>query len=834
MIASGSENERYVRMIPGYDEAVGSDGHLLQGWDRFLQGVSDTSPENRRMWRETIRRDLKEDGLTFTVSQDEQPPRHMDDLDPVPWILPQDQWAGIEKGLSQRARLLEEVVRDLTGPKRLIRKRLLPAELIFTDPAYLRPAVDLPSNMGACLFQYAADLARGPDGRMWVLEDRTQAPSGAGYALESRTILGRIFPQWISQLNVRRLAPFFRQFRSSIMRMYEGRRLEPRVVLMTPGPYSSTYFEHAYLAAYLGYTLVQGDDLVVRDGALKLKTLEGLQPVDILLRRVDSDYMDPLELRRDSFLGVPGLLGAMRAKRVASINHPGCGLLENRGLLPFLPALCKELLGEELQLPSAATWWCGQDRERNYVLDHLEDLVIKPIQHHTGERSIYGWQCSKAELETVRKRILSHPEGYVGQERIGFSTVPMLVGGGLEPRASVLRVFAAASPDGYQVMPGALARSAPQAGSQRVSRNAGGVIKDVWVLGDSPEKHRSIWIQNREERNSDWFTGVFTSRSAENLFWVGRYAERLTRQARLLRGMIQLEDVKPDIDEAPPPELLCMVKQLESLCIFPEEEEESESEHPLLDRLRLLVQSEELNGGLQWNLRALLVAAYAVRDIWSQDTWRTLITIESLGASCRVEEVHPFSLEKELDALLAGLNAFYGLNACGMTRESGWNMLMLGRAIESGIGCCDLVSNLLLPQEGEGPDYTLMEIALRQNENLITYRRHYRTTPDLLAVLDLMLTLEINPRSLSSLISEATEQFHQLPPPTLPDPLDAAVMQLKKMRTPLIEKSWKKEEDLFAGVHQTLQDVRMALEQTSSAISSAYFHHITAQTLEDY
>ncbi len=833
MIASGTENERYVRMIPGYDEAVASDGRLLRGWDQFLQGVADTPPDIRRTWRDTIRRDLKEDGLTFTVRQDDAPAQRLEDLDPVPWILPPHQWNELETGLRQRARLLEEVVRDLTGPKRLIRKRLLPAELIFTDPAYLRPAVDLPANMGACLFQYAADMARGPDGRMWVLEDRTQAPSGAGYALESRTILGRIFPQWISQLNVRRLAPYFRQFRDSMMQMYEGRRLEPRVVLMTPGPYSSTYFEHAYLAAYLGYTLVQGDDLVVRDGALKLKTLEGLQPVDILLRRVDADFMDPLELRRDSFLGVPGLLGAMRAKRVASINHPGCGLLENRGLLPFLPVLCKELLGEELLLPSAATWWCGQERERGYVLDHLEELVIKPIQHNTAERSVYGWQCSKSELEVLRQRILSHPEGYVGQQRIGFSTVPMLVGGGLEPRASVLRVFAAASPDGYQVMPGALARCAPQAGSQRVSMRSGGVIKDVWVLGEAPEEHRSIWIQNREERNSDWFTGVFTSRSAENLFWVGRYAERLTRQARLLRGMIQLEDVKLDLEQDPPPELLGMVSQLESLCDWPKEEEGTEP-RSLLERLRMLVQSEDLPGGLQWNLRSLMVAAYAVRDIWSQDSWRTLTSIESLGISCRAEEVHPFSLEKELDGLLEGLYAFYGLNACGMTRESGWNMLMLGRALESGIGLCDLIHTMLLPEEGSGPDYNLMEIALRQNENLITYRRHYRTTPDLLAVLDLMLTLEINPRSLAFHLRQAAEQLHQLPPPTIPSGLDASLIHLKQVRNPLLEKTWQSEEDLFPAVRKVLDDVRQAMEQASNAVSSAYFHHVPVRTLEKY
>lgn len=831
MIATGTVNRAYMNLLNGFDEAVGADGGISEGWAAFLRGLGNSSGKEREGWARDIRRDLREDGLTFTVSQDDRPVPRREDMDPVPWILSSTQWAVLERGIAQRARLLEAVARDLLGPRTLLRNRLVPPELVFSDPGYLRPCVGLSSNMGAFMFQYAVDLARGPDGRMRVLEDHAQAPSGAGYALESRTILGRVFPQWISNLRVRRLAPYFRQYRESLMRMYEGRRLEPRAVLMTPGPHSATYFEHAYLAAYLGYTLAQGSDLLVRDGSLRLKTLEGLQPVDILLRRVDADCMDPLELRRDGFHGVTGLLGAMRGGRAACVNHPGCGLLENRGLLPFYPALCRELLGEELETPSVATWWCGQPKERSHVLANLENLVVKPIQRRTGEAGVYGWECGPAELEALRGRILAHPRAYVGQERIGFSSVPTLVDGDLEPRPSVLRAFASASRDGYQVMPGALARSSRKANSQKVSMKSGGILKDVWVLGEAPESHHSLWLQNREERPSDWFTGVFTSRSAENLFWVGRYAERLARRIRLVRGMIQLEDAKPDPDTAPSPELIRMIELLETFCgHVPDPEEEGPN---LTGRLLDCARGSPGGGGMRQNLHAMVVAAYNVRDIWSQDTWRLLISLESIGETCFADTAHPFARENDLGVLNEKLNAFHGLIACGMTRESGWSMLMLGRSIEAGIGLCELVEGLLLNIGKPELAYSLMEVALRLNENLITYRRHFRTTPQPRAVMRLTLTSEINPRSLVFHLGQVSEYLRQLPPPMRPEILDPSSLLIKQVRGKLLDTGWRRSDPrLF--VPELLREARTSLEENSSAVSAAYFSHSAHRALEDY
>lgn len=826
------ELRHYAAQLTEYDEAMGADGEMDPNWAVVLERFLRAPPESRNAWSSTIRRDLREDGLSFTLSPTLPLPQRAEEVDPIPWIFTAEDWSPIEAGIAQRARLLELVARDLLGPRKLVCEGLIPPDLLFAHGGYLRACANLPANLGAFLFQVATDLARGPDGRMWVLDDKTQAPSGAGYALENRTILGRIFPDLLQRVRTRRLAGYFRHMREGMLSLYEGRRLEPRVVILTPGPYASTYFEHAYLASYLGYTLVQGDDLVMRDGALWLKTLEGLQPVDILIRRVDAEYCDPLELRRDSYLGVAGLLAAMRNGRAACVNHPGIGVLENRGLLPFLPGICRKWLGEELILPSAATWWCGQPREREHVLAHLHEMVIKPIHRRNGIPSVYGWRCSKQELEALRARILAQPMQYVGQEQIGFSSTPLLIDGTLQPRRSVLRTFACATPSGYEVMPGGLARAAATAGSHRVSTHEGGILKDVWVLSDRPEPYRSLWSESSAPKDNAWFGGTFTSRSADHLFWVGRYAERIARQARLFRGIIHtrgnpLEDA--EISAAVTEALLLLMDRYLGLPVK-DEEAESSLELRLLEALK----EEETPGSMLGNLRALLYAAYGVRDIWSQDSWRLLTKIEATGKRCCGENDTPWTLGDDLDELVEELYAFYGLNAGGMTRESGWSMLMMGRTLESGLGLCDLLEAMVLPEDSL-PEIRVacLDAALSLNENLITYRRHYRTTPRLVSVLDIMVSMEINPRSLLQHLSTCVEILDQLPPPAHPDALRQAQTQIKHMRARLQTRPWRTDRDM-AELPGLLREIRNALETTSLVISSSYFTHTATRAMEAY
>lgn len=831
MIANGTPNIPNPEGLQSYQERLGTDGKALESWESFLSIIRDSTSIDRDYWQNTIRREIREDGLTFALTPERAPVHRKEELDPVPWIFSADQWRKIEAGISQRARVLEAVARDLLGPRTLLSNGTLPAELFFSDTNYLHPCISLPPNMDAWLFQYAADIARGADGQFRVLEDRTQVPSGAGYALESRTIMARVFPKAISSMQIRRLAPYFRRLRESMLTLYQGRHLDPRVVLMSPGPYSPSYFEHAYLAAYLGYTLVQGSDLTVRNGCLKLKTLEGLEPVDILYRQVDAEYLDPLELKRDSFLGVPGLLGAMRTGKVATLNHPGCGLLENAGLLAFLAPLCRHFLGEELLLPSVATWWCGQPVELQHVLTNLNKLVVKPLHRKWDEPARDGRFCSNEKLAELRAKILSHPQGYVAQEPMSYSSLPSLVGDQIVERIGGLRSFAFAKPGGdYEVMPGALARSAGETsgGPGSLLENKG-TLKDVWVMGDSPEAHESLWKNTSPAKGTERFVGVFTSRSAENLFWVGRYAERLMRQARLLRGMIQLEDGRMD-EEDPSEELQQMRTLLETYCGAGDEQ----SDLSLVASVQTCLSAVDKPGGsFHRNLSALMIAAYTVRDIWSQDSWRILTDLEETGKACAEPGAPLGTLETDLGDFIGQLNAFYGLNANGMTRGSGWSMLMLGRVIESGVGLCELLHGMLEPAEEAGSvGYGLMEVALEQNENLITYRRHYRTTPQIGSVLELMVASEINPRSLVFYLEQANQHLDRLPPPVQSEMLQPAMLRIRQVRSELLQK-----ETLTVGPEGELDflpSVREVLEQVSSVVSSAYFSHTTLHQREDF
>jgi uncharacterized alpha-E superfamily protein len=473
------------------------------------------------------------------------------------------------------------------------------------------------------------------------------------------------------------------------------------------------------------------------------------------------------------------------------------------------------------------------------VLENLSELIIKPLQRSWDLPPKDGSLCSKKELEELREKILANPQGYVGQERVEFSQVPTLDGGSFEVRPARLRAFASASPDGYKVMPGGLARSVPPGEGMDVAGQ--GMIKDVWVLGANTESHRSLWLDPEVVQAGKRFTGVFTSRSAENLFWVGRYAERITRQARLLRGMAQTEMLQPETEDQISGELTKMLHLMELYCAAEErvedengaeEERPSEKEKSRVERLRRAVCGEAGSGSLVSNLRAMVAAAYTVRDIWSQDTWRTLVSMEALGR--RFERANPSRLATlpVVDDLLEKLNAFYGLNTTYMSRESGWCMLMLGRNLEAAIGLCDSISVLLGPGNHEEDPIGMMELLLQQNENLITYRRHYRTTPSLESVLELVTAAEQNPGSLVYYLERAPQHINRLPPPGDPGPLSEILLRLKQYRGRLLLENGLHSDS--KGEFPLLTEVRKLLEDTSDVVSSAYFSHTALLAREEY
>ena len=466
-----------------YNEAS-ADGVIARPhWAHLMESLVEIgSEELGRRWARAERR-IRENGITYNIYSDPQGANRPWKIDIIPFLISAAEWRNLEEGLIQRAQLLSLLLEDMYGSQTLIANGHFPAALLYANPAFLRPMVGVRVPAHSYLHMLAVDLARSPDGQWWVLSDRTQAPSGSGYALENRTIVSDVLPDLFRSSNVLRLAHFFRAQRDALAAMAEGDN--PRIVLLTPGPYNETYFEHSYLARYLGFTLVEGADLTVRDRCVYLKTINGLEQVNVILRRVDDSFCDPLELRNDSLLGVPGLVDAIVAGNVKVANALGSGLIETAAIMPFLPGLCQYLTGEKLKLPSVATWWCGQPYALDWVLDHLDSVVVKPAFPSRGMEPVFGADLGQGAKGKLADQLRARPHEYVAQEQIALSNAPVWDNGNLYSRSLVLRAYIVNKGNGWAAIPGGLVRVAEQQGSV-VSMQRGGHSKDAWVLWDSP------------------------------------------------------------------------------------------------------------------------------------------------------------------------------------------------------------------------------------------------------------------------------------------------------------------------------------------------------------
>src|ERR1700726_995064 len=524
----------YAR-LPGIpDEYIAQDGAPRAVWNRFFDAFAALSPGEIDRRFGSADRHLREAGVSYRA-----PGETADRLWPLshlPLLIGEADWQQLSAGIVQRAQLLELVLGDLYGEGRLVAENAVPAAAIAGSTEYLRLICGIKPPGGRYLNLYAADVGRGPDGRWWVLGDRTQAPSGAGYALENRLVLSRAFTSLYKSMNVERVAPFFEAFRDALRAGAD--RDEPRIGLLTPGQFSETYFEHATLARYLGFLLVEGDDLAVSGDRIHIRTVAGLKRLDVLLRRVDSNFLDPLELDASSHLGVPGLIDVLRKDGVVVANMPGAGVLEARALLGFLPSLCRRFLGEELKMPHIATWWCGQKAARAEVLSRLDEVAIegaygRGVPGFQSHGPVLANELSAGERERLTSAINERGIDYVGQELVRLSTMPVWDQGRITPRPFVLRVFAAATPHGWTLMPGGFCRIAEQPDARAVSMGDGARAADVWVVSDKQVAARTLLPASDSVRIRR-IAGVLPSRAADNLFWLGRYLEPAEATLRLV------------------------------------------------------------------------------------------------------------------------------------------------------------------------------------------------------------------------------------------------------------------------------------------------------------
>jgi uncharacterized circularly permuted ATP-grasp superfamily protein/uncharacterized alpha-E superfamily protein len=820
-----------------YDEMSAAPSVLRPHWDTLIKAMSALGAEElARRWK-IARQRIRENGVTYNVYGD---PLGMDrpwNLDSIPLLISPSEWNELEAGLIQRARLLNCILADLYGPQQLLRGGLLPPALVFANPGFWRACHGLPVSVHPYLHLLAVDLARAPDGQWWVLADRTQSPSGAGYALENRIVLAETFPDLFREFQVERLASFFSAFRGTLLNLAPSRRDNPRVVLLTPGPFNETYFEHSYLARYLGFTLVQGGDLTVRDSRVFLQTLDGLKPVDVILRRVDDSFCDPIELRSDSYLGVAGLVEAVRAGNVVVANALGSGLIESPAFMPFLPPLSQRLLGERLKLPSVATWWCGQRQPLEYVLANLDFLVIKPAFPAQGMEPVFGGQLTGEERSRMITRLRERPYDFAGQELVDLSTVPVWSDNSLVPRRVVLRVFLAASGDSWVLMPGGLTRVSPSLDTQVVSMQRGGGSKDTWVLSNGPVD--VVTLQHPRDQPLDLDRGEgsdLPSRAADHLFWLGRYAERCEQLARILRCI--LIRLTGEFGASGTSEWDSLMRLYDCLAsphsrMSPDDpqghlDQWRDLEHEVLSLIFEEQRSDSLNAILS---RAVRAAAH-VRTSLSSDTLRV---VSQFGAAHTSAWGYASTGEAlaVLNRCIGTLAALRGIEMENITRGPGWHFLSVGRRLERSIQLVDLFRSIIVPLSPL--TWPTLEMLLEVADSSMTYRSRYFTVLQAAPVLDLLMCDEANPRSLAFQLRDLFAHCRSLSerpsgggwPVLKQKRLEEAAANLFRADVRMLCQPG--EGNIREPLDQLLAGTATALPAFSDAIANVYFSHASME-----
>jgi uncharacterized circularly permuted ATP-grasp superfamily protein/uncharacterized alpha-E superfamily protein len=838
-VIAASESEKtpfkYSGIAGHWDEAVLPSGIPRRHWRKLAVEVGRMGLRQlQRRWH-TGQQLIQSEGITYSPASLPEGSEYVWPMDPIPLAIDEKEWAGIEAAIIQRATLLNAIVSDLYGSQRLLHERMIPPALVFSNPHFLRPCFGIQPLGGIHLHTYAADLARSPDGRWWVIADRAQAPSGMGYTLQNRLIGARTLPDVFNQCRVRQLARFFEEKREALLALAAMQRSNPAIVVLSPGPHNETYFEHSFLAGQWGFTLAEGADLTVLDRRVYVKTLGGLRPVDLIIRRLDGEFCDPLELRGDSLIGVPGLVDAVRAGSVTIDNALGSGIVETPVLMAFLPALCASLLGEELKMPSVATWWCGQEQPLREVREHLLNLVIKPVFPRFGLRSEFPDVLSESGRAELLRHIEARPEEFVAQERVALSTSPVFTENGFTPRHVILRVYAVWDGSGYSVMPGGLTRVSTQGSTRAVSMQLGGGSKDTWVLGGSDEAHhtRRLLMLPKDAHGA---MGDLPSRVAENLFWLGRYTERVESRVRFARALLPTLSGEEDFGRVA--SLETATRLLSGIGDLPKESISGslgEQRWQVQRALTEMVYDSSQMSSLRWNLKELRRTALSLKERLSLDTWRVLQQLDA-----QFSRVPPASIEHRylagmdlLDNVVVTLSAFSGLLTENTTRGYGWRFLEIGRRLERAIQLSELLLSGLstAPADLESHLQVLLQIA----DSSITYRTRYPTVVQADFVLSVLLTDETNPRAVAFQLATLAHQVDRLREIAHDAEGKEQMLAFKALsfvrEASVADVAQRAENGRFSALDELLGEVRWTLYEVSDVLTANYLSHQTASRL---
>jgi uncharacterized circularly permuted ATP-grasp superfamily protein/uncharacterized alpha-E superfamily protein len=839
--------QQYIPALSSYNELFSADNTIRPDWQTFFASLHQLGHKELQNRNIDIQRLLKENGVAYNIYNDPSGQTRPWELDPIPQLITANEWETINAGLIQRAELFDLLLKDIYGPQTLIKNGIIPQELIYLHPGFIRSCVNIKLPGTQHLVLYAADMARGNDGRLWIISDRTQAPSGSGYALENRFAMSSVLPELFSNLNVKRLSPYFDSLQQALTDIAPHNTDNPRVVILTPGPDNETYFEHSYLAAYLGLTLVQGNDLMVKDNYVWLKTIDGLEKVDVILRRLDDSYCDPLELKSDSLLGIPGLVQSVRKGNVAIANPLGSSIVESAGLVPFLPAISKHFFGKELIMPTIATWWCGQPKEMNYVIANLKTLVVRKIfRNVAGTRSaIDGASLSAIQTEELIQQIKANPYLYVGQEKINFSSTPSWVEGKIEAGHSLFRSFLISHNNSYIAMPGGLTRTSTQKNSFIISNQLGGISKDTWVLSAEDEQEQPVNLQlTTDTLQHTIHKRSLPSHTAENLFWVGRYTERVIYNARLQRTVMQrmLQSNKPFNADSIGTESVLLHTLTQCTYTFPGFFEDSDPAKrkdiytkPWTELTNVLY-NEKRNGSLSHNLSLLKNAVYSVRNFWALDTWRVLRQMEEEWNKAKKDNTTDhLRMISSIDALNTSMFAFLGMNRESVRREQGWNIMDLGRKLEQVLYIITLLRSVFQNKQEDQVEHELMESVMIASQSLITYRYTYRDHLQLPLALELLMLDTNYPKSLAYLVKKIKRYVSLLPKEGKEIPLSDKQRNIQeadsllKLADVVALAKHDPNTGEYVSLNKFLDKLHSLIADTSMGISKTYFKHSQTQ-----
>ena len=814
-----------------FDELLDSNKHIRPHWQAILEKIESAGIATIQEKQAEIKWYLEDNGVTYNVYNDPEGRSNRPwSLDPIPFVLQETEWKEIVQGLQQRAKLLDLILKDIYTDQRLIKENIIPAEVIYGHKGFSAEVFEQEAKKDFHLYFYATDMARGPDGKMWVLNDRTQAPSGLGYALENRLTMNAVSQEIFEGIETKKLFDFFKRMKHLIAQLTGTDGI---AALLTPGPHNETYFEHAYLSSFLEINLVQGNDLLTKNGCLWLKSLSGLKKINTLLRRVDDRFCDPLELRHDSHLGVAGLLDVARQENIHIINPIGSAILENIGLNPFMEKIAEFFLNEPLILPQIATWWCGQKKELAYVLEHLDTLIVKKIDRTDSIQTYFGKNLTQEERDILCKKLIQNPHQYVAQEEISFSTTPYYHDGKIEPRNAVIRTFCLKTDKGYETMNGGLVRVSSTKDALLVSSQKGGTSKDLWILGKD-DTYASLSALKGMVTLDTSINHIPTLR-AENLYWLGRYLSRAIVTSRLIRYIIKKMTnfyryegmISKEAQE------LLHIALTHLTMTYPgflgKEGKLPEGFDPL-NEINSVIKDTAKQGSLSFTLSMIANTTINLKH---------LLTIESSKLFNKMhKEWHFFTkqtntpnhiIANEMNNLLIYLMAYKELVEESMFKEQGQLIYDIGYKIESALLLISKAQSLLCLKLDKSVGYDVLEAVLNSNESFNAYRAHYKSSLQLENVIEFLIFNPQFPKSLTYMANELLQEFKSLPKAktyltSYEEPIFKAYSLLRLSNVKHILRH-KEEDRVYLEFNTLLATLSHYFMSCSDELSKTYFSH---------